>query len=106
MATVRIPLIKSVETAVRIYYAYPQMGNKQIVELFGSIGHSRITALKELAQGLTRERNGMLRDERSVKTSDAYEAWGLDIGELERNLRKLQKLGFVHTSNEPEEGTA
>ena len=94
---IRAPQIKSVETAVRLYYAYPQMATKQITELFGSIGHDRVNGLKQMAHELTRERGGVLKNETCVRTADAYEAWGLDITELERNLQKLRKLGMLES---------
>lgn len=93
-ATINIPMIGSIQTAIRLYYR-PQdfLFNKDIKELFPGIGDVRVQKLKQLAKAKTAERNGMLLNSHSVNTKDAYEAWGLDIEDLEKRYAKLKKLG-------------
>lgn len=90
----RIPLIQSVETAIRVFYAYPQLGNKQIRELFGHISDVRCVGLKRIAFDLMKERGIMRYNDVVVNTDVAYEAWGLDIAELEKRLKKTRQFGL------------
>lgn len=91
----RVPMIKSIETAVSVFYRYPQLGNKQIRELFGNIGDARCVALKRLAFDLMNERGIMCYNDVVVNTDVAYDAWGINIADLERRMKKMNQLGVV-----------
>jgi hypothetical protein len=41
------------------------------------------------------ERGMMSYNATTVNTKAAYDAWGLDIAELRKNYRELQKYGFL-----------
>lgn len=100
---VRVPLIASVETAVRIYNQCPYLGNQEIKVLFGGIGDGRCGKLKQLAL-VEMEKRGMMRyNPYVVNTDAAYAAWGLDIADLERRFRRLEKLGML-AEGRPAEG--
>ena len=91
---INIPPIGSLLTAIELYYR-PQdfLFNKDIHALFPGIGDARVQVLKRLAKDQTAKRGGMSFNSRSVNTKDAYLAWGLDIGDLEKRYAKLKKLG-------------
>ncbi len=84
-------MIKDVETAVRIYYSCPELGTKEIMELFSC---SRATAirLKTPVRDLQKDRGILTFSDRTVNTRCAYEAWHIDIKEMERRWMKLQEL--------------
>ena len=87
-----IPQITSIDNALRIYYAYSEIGNKEIATLFGRLSSATIVKLKKLAK-----EEMMIKDEYSygmykVNTCIAYDIWGIDVVDLERRRKKLQAL--------------
>ncbi len=88
--------IRSVDTAVRIYYENIVLGNKEIRELLDVTGSATVTRLKNQAVKVM-DKKGVMRWGTTVETKCAYEAWGLDINELERRRNKLLKLGMLKT---------
>lgn len=79
-----------IPTAVRIYWQTLELSTKDIEELFGC---SRKTAnvYKKEARRLQNERGIKSWNPTRVETKTAYDAWGLDIGDLEERYRKLLK---------------
>ena len=64
----------SIETAVRIYYEYNAIGNKQICELFGCcIGKAQ--QLKKPVAVAMLEKGMYLRGNGTVSVEVAYEVW-------------------------------
>lgn len=91
-----IPLkLVSLDTALRIYYENPEIGNAEISELWGTSSSSTIKRLKSKANNLMTERNMKAFGLYKVNTAIAFEAWGLDIADLEKRRAKLKKLGLV-----------
>ena len=89
----RIPQIKSLNSAIRLYYSRIELSSKDIKELFmGNISKPTITRLKKLA------REQMIKDDITawnatcVNTRTAFKAWGLDINDLESRYLKLKEL--------------
>ena len=92
---VRIPQIAGIETAIRIYYENVEIKNADIRELFGAnIGGAKLVKLKKLAKEVMTERNIPSLDATAVNTAAAYEAWGLDIADLEKRWKKLRAMGL------------
>ncbi len=91
---VRIPSIASIETAIRIFYEYPELGSEEIQELFGHVATGTVTKLKRLANDKSAQKGTPVFNVRRVNTDDAYEAWGLDIAKLEARYSRLVKLGL------------
>lgn len=91
---VRIPEISSLETAIRIYWEKIELNNKDIGELFGKVGKSKIKQLKDAAREKMSENNTPSFSAARVNTKVAYAAWGLDIEDLERRYNKLKKLAI------------
>ena len=91
-ATVRVPQITSLETAIRLYYERIELTNSDIRELFGPLANSTVKRLKEKAELLMVGRNITVWNAQRVNTEIAYEAWGLNIADLERRLKKLKAM--------------
>lgn len=90
---VNIPQIGDLKTAITLYYTKPSIGNAEIALLFPGIGNDRICKLKHLAREKAAEKNKLQWNSLTVLTPEAYEAWGLDIDDLEKRYTKLRKLG-------------
>lgn len=91
----RTPQITSVETAIRIYYAKPEMNNADIKELFGDMSSATVARLKDRAKKTMLDEGIEAWGCYAVNTNAAYKAWGLDIGDLEKRYAKLKKYGMV-----------
>lgn len=92
---VRIPQIKSLETAIRIYYEKIELKNADIMELFGvHMSSGKLIKLKELAKEIMDEENILSYDATAVNTDAAFRAWGLNIDDIERRLKKLKAYGL------------
>lgn len=88
---VRVPQLRSVEDAVRLYYEKSELSNADIKELFDVHSSATIAKLKNLARERMAEENVPVWDARNVNTA-AYSVWGLQIDNLEHRLKKLQEL--------------
>ena len=92
MTRVRIPQIVDLKTAIDLYYMRTALSNSDIETLFGKHYSSTIAKLKKLAQNKMDEKRVMSWNAICVNTEAAYEAWGLDIGDLEHRYKKLKQL--------------
>lgn len=93
---VRIPQVKDLATAIRIYYSRHELGIKDIKELFG-VENSSAHKLKAIARELMAERECPTYDLHKANTRIAYEAWGLDIKAIEQGYAKLLKYGLYQS---------
>lgn len=82
-------------TVLKVYYLHREIGNAEMLELFGSVGQSTITRMKRKALDLMRERGVGRLGKHSVNTEVAFEAWGIDISAMERQYKKLKALGLM-----------
>ena len=89
---VRIPQVISLVIAIRLYYERIELSNADIEMLFGKHSSSTIAKLKKMAQDKMIEKNIMSLNALCVNTAAAYEAWGLDINDLEYRYEKLKQL--------------
>ena len=87
-------------TCVRIYVENQEIGSKEIRELFGPIGSSTIARLKKDALKLMAEKKVIRFASHKVNTEAAFEAWGIDIVDLKRRFKELQKLKLSLSSEE------
>lgn len=90
----KVKPITSIDTALRIYYTYPEIGNKEIRELFGNIGNSTMSKYKQPVLDMQAERGVYTSQRSTVNTEIAYEVWGIDVEDLEHRRSKLKKLGL------------
>ncbi len=86
--------ITSIDTALYIYYAYPEIGNKEIKKLFGLKDNSTVTRYKKAVQEVQAERNVKTSQMYTVNTDVAYEVWGIDVKSLEHRRKRLKDLGL------------
>lgn len=86
-----IPQITDIDTALRIFYQYPEIGTREIMELF-TASRSTVSRLKRLAHNRMIEDDIYSHSLYKVNTGSAYKAWGIDIEDLERRRNKLRKL--------------
>jgi len=89
-----IPQITDIDTAILIYYRYPEIGSKEIAQLFRKHSKSTINRLKKLAQKYMTAENVYTHGMYKLNTECAYRAWGIDVEDLEKRRNKLQKLGL------------
>lgn len=87
----RIPRIKNIKNAIYIYYANLELRSKDIKHLFGC-SSGTATRLKDIAMEHITEQKIPIWDAGRVNTKAAYEAWGLDIKDLEERQKKLEKM--------------
>ncbi len=91
---VRVPQIQNLETTIRVYYERIELRNADIREIFGSIGNDTMSGLKRAAKDKMKENDVPSWDAQAVNTEAAFEAWGLNIEDLEKRLTKLKKLNL------------
>lgn len=89
---VRIPQLRSVESAVRLYYEKSELANNDIKALFDVHSSATIAKLKKLARERMAEENIPIWNSQNVNTKKAFEVWGLQIDDLEQRLKKLREL--------------
>ena len=89
-----IPQITDIDTAILIFYRYPEISTKEIIQLFNKCSKSTVSRLKKLAY------RQMIEDEKytlgmyKINTESAYRAWGIDVEDLEKRRSKLNRLGL------------
>lgn len=83
------------ETALRIYYAYPnEIGNAELKELFQVESGSKIASIKKEVRKLMAEKEIKVWNPRNVDTKTTYEYARIDIAAVERSYLKMKKLGL------------
>lgn len=83
-----------IETAIRVYYENPEIGNEEIRLLFGEVSRSTAAKYKGMVSEVMAERGVKTFRPYSVNTEIAYEVWGFDIRDLEQRRKKLVSLGM------------
>lgn len=91
-----VPKLQNIETALEIYYTCHELSNKEISKLFGTNTFSVISRLKKKAKAQMDLENTPVWDARTVNTSAAFRAWGLDIKDLEARYKKLTALKLLN----------
>ena len=90
----KVKRIVDIDTASYIYYRYPEIGNKEIKELFGGLGSAALTKYKKAVQEEQIKQDVKTSQLHTINTEVAYEVWGIDVAELEKRRDKLKKLGL------------
>ncbi len=89
------PKCENIDTAIRIYYKYSEIGNPEMRELFGKNVSAR--TLARYKQEIYERQNQLgIKNllPHYVNTKVAYEVWGMNIEDLEKRRAKLKKLGL------------
>ena len=84
-----------ISKAVELYYSRAQLDSDDVSDLFGGVSRSTVCHLKQKARNLMKEKGLPIWDSKHVETKAAFEAWGLDIEDLEKRFKKLRALGFI-----------
>lgn len=84
--------VKDIGNAIRIFYERFELSSKDIKELFGVTGSKTVSRLKKEALDYMKEAGKEPWSAGCVNTECAYEAWGLNIKDLERRYQKLNKI--------------
>jgi hypothetical protein len=90
-----IPRIKNIEDALRIFYTYSELGNKEILHLFGALSSATISRLKKMVKDEMSNRNIISYGMNKINTIIAFEVWGIDVEDLEKRLMKLKELKLI-----------
>lgn len=85
--------IQDLKACLRIYYTYQEIGSKQIMELFGVKKVKASNLKKEVREEMARQ-GKMSFNKNNVNTEIAFKVWGIDIEDIERRVKKLEKLGL------------
>ncbi len=95
-----VPIIKDIDTALRIYYSYTELDTKLIKELFPDIKAGTMSKLRGKAKELMAERGVRTFGRHHINTKIAFEVFGIDPDDLEERKAKLRKLGLVAESKQ------
>lgn len=95
--TDRIPNLRSIPDAIEMFYAKMTLTGDDISRLFApekgkQLSTATIDRLKKIVREYQAEHGIPLRNPRRVNTDAAYEAWGIDIRDLENRYTHLRKL--------------
>ena len=89
-----IPSITGIENALKVFYENGEIGNKEIISLFGNRSTATIARLKRLVKAEMMKRGASIFNENKVNTAIAYDVWGIDIIDLENRMKKIKELSL------------
>lgn len=78
---------------VEIGLNYPELGSKEIMELFG-VSRSTAVHYKKPVLEEMQKRGIRTWNPRNISTKIAFELWGFDVPEAERSLQRLRRLAY------------
>lgn len=87
--------VKDIAKAIEIYYGRTQLDGGDIKELFGKVSAGAAVKLRKKARVVMLQKGYPIWDKSHVETKSAFEAWGLDISDLEARYKKLKSLGLA-----------
>ena len=90
----KTPPIKDIEYAVTLYYSKIEIGTSDIMKLFGRGRHTAARYKKIAYDEMVAQRKQNMQHH-CVPTKIAFEAWGINIEDLEERLAKLRKLKLL-----------
>lgn len=88
---IRVPQVRDLESAIRMYYERSAFGIKDIMEIF-DVSDSTALRLKNAAREQERKEGIPCWNVRYVNPEAAFRAWGLDITRMETSLKRLRSL--------------
>ncbi len=96
--TVRIPQLSSIENVLKIYYTKSSLNNSDVKEIFNrKLSSATVSRLKALARDRMVEKNIPAWNGADVETVSAFEAWHINVSDLEGKLKKLNELKKLAT---------
>ena len=87
----RIPQISSIKNAIDVYWSKPDFNTSDIAKIFGCCPNTA-RRLKGIVRDYMVEKGIQFYTEGCVNGKEAFEAWGLDIKDLEYRQKKLEQL--------------
>ena len=88
------PQITNINTALTIFYNYPEIGNKEINSLFGARSSTTISRLKKSVKAEMVKNDVPVYCANKVNTKIAFSVWGIDIQDLEERRKKISELSL------------
>lgn len=85
--------IQDLRECLKIYYSCHELGSSEIMKLLG-VSESRASTMKNEVRKKMAEQNVMAFDKSCINTEIAFKVWGIDIDDVEKRVKKLEKLGF------------
>lgn len=89
-----ICLTSDIAFILQLYYTHTELTNSDIKALYGVISDPAVRKLKRQAQIKMEEAGIPTWNRYSVDTNLAFEAWHIDVKELERKYVKLKQLNL------------
>lgn len=83
------------DIAIKMYYEKTELSNSDIKELFGGVSSSTISRLKNKVKDKMVEEGVYTWQPSNVNTKIAFKVWNLNVEEMEKNYRKLKRLGLI-----------
>lgn len=83
--------VQDIEQAALLFHKKLELGCPEIQAIF-NCSRSKAEKLKRIAREKAIEDNVRRIDLRNVPTKTAFEAWGIDIDDLEKRIDKLNEL--------------
>jgi len=95
LTRISVPQITSIDNALMIYYNNREIGNKEIKILFGNLSSATVSRLKKAARDKMIEADTLSYGMHKINTHIAFNAWGIDVPDLESRRKKLRELNLV-----------
>ena len=89
-----IPPVVNIDEALRVYFAYPELGNKEITALFGKRSSATVARLKRAVKDEMSSKGVLSYGSNTVNTEIAFDVWGIDVKDLEKRMKKIKELGL------------
>jgi len=93
MAKKFIRPVKDIDAALRAYYGNGYISNKEVAKIFDA-GKSLTWKLMKAVREHEAENGVPIVIPHHVTVSVAFEVWGINVKELERNRKKLAELNL------------
>ena len=89
-----IPAVTCIDDALRIFYGYSEIGNKEIKKLLSLRSSATVSRLKNMVKDEMASRGILSYGRYKINTAIAFEVWGIDVDDLEKRRKKLKELGL------------
>lgn len=82
-----------IEAAIELYYSQNELSNADIKRIFGCSASYAVTQKKRVHEAAAKEAvRPLVFDAVNVNTEYAFKVWGLDIDELMKKYKQLQRF--------------
>ncbi|MBQ9709466.1 MAG: hypothetical protein IJV67_02460 [Clostridia bacterium] len=88
-------MLENLQEAVELYYGKIELQNADVKKIFGVKSDSKVASLKKKVQQEMQKRGVPAWTPHGINTYIAFEVWGIDVADLEKRLKKLNKIRGV-----------